>query len=137
MIIDAVFKEANHILKAKFSIVNADMYSVGYEAGKTAEYDRFWDNHPIAKGTTSGENLFSGKGWNDNTFKPKYNIKVSSTAYMMFKACGITDLVKCLEECGVTLDMSNALTFYYAFFDTKITNIGEVSIIKSSQSGGT
>lgn len=147
---DVAFSLNNRNFKAKFGNVievggdtetaynngYADGEAKGYEAGQKAEYDRFWDSHPIAKGATSGENLFSGKGWNDNTFKPKYNIVVSGTAYMMFKACGITDLVKRLEERGVTLDMSNAVSFYYAFFDTKITHIGEVSIIKASLSGG-
>ena len=110
-----------------------------YEAGQKAEYDRFWDNNPIAKGATSGENLFSGKSWNDETFKPKYDIIISdlSSCYMMFKACGVTDLVKRLAECGVRLDMSNASTLYYAFFDSKITHIGEISLIRASLYGGT
>ncbi len=102
-----------------------------YEAGKKAEYDRFWDSHPIAKGYTNGTNLFSGAGWNDITFKPKYDI-ILGNCYMAFKGCAVTDLVKRLKECGVALDFSGASTFYYTFAEAKITHLGEIHLTHSN-----
>ncbi len=100
-------------------------------AGKKSEYDAFWDNHPTAKGIINGTNMFSGRGWNDITFKPKYDIK-PSYGYMLFKGCGITDLVERVKECGVTCDLSICTNFYYAFCDTALTHLGDIYIDKDS-----
>ncbi len=99
-----------------------------YEAGRKAEYDRFWDNHPTAKGYVSGANLFSGAGWNDKTFNPKYDI-ILGGCYMVFKSCAVTDLVEKLNECGVSIDFSRTNSFSYAFYESKITHIGEIPLI--------
>lgn len=105
----------------------AESISKVYRAGQQSEYDRFWDNHPTAKGYCSGGNLFSGAGWNDITFKPKYDIVLGS-CYMAFKGCAVTDLVEKLKECGVSLDFSRTNDFYYAFAESKLTHIGDIPL---------
>lgn len=120
----------------KYATLKDEKIPKVYAAGKKSEYDEFWDNHPIAKGYVNGTNLFSGAGWNDVTFKPKYDIKLGN-CYMVFKACAVTDLVERLKECGVILDFSNATNFYYAFGETKITHIGEIHLTHSNFSSAT
>ncbi len=107
-----------------------------YEAGKKTEYDEFWDNHPTAKGYCNGTNLFSGAGWNNVTFKPKFDI-ILGHCYMAFKSCAVTDLVERLKECGVILDLSKATNFYYAFTESNISHIGEIHLTHSNFSSST
>lgn len=62
-----------------------------YEAGKQAEYDRFWDNFQhIYDGSISPycRNMFGGGGWNKENLKPKYKM-APVYADEMFKNCGI------------------------------------------------
>ena len=114
---------ADKIIRAKTD------YDEVYDAGKQAEYDRFWDNHPTGKGVAIvGENIFSGPSWNDETFKPKRDIIIKDSAYMLFKGCAITDIPKSLNECGVKLDLSRAYSYYYAWYQTKTTHIGEIPL---------
>lgn len=92
-----------------------------YDAGKKAEYDAFWDSYQENGNRTNYEYSFSGLGWNDETFKPQYDIKISQSTHM-FSGCGITDLVGLLERCGVSFDTSKSIgTSYVATNSTTIT----------------
>lgn len=83
-----------------------------YAAGKQEEYDRFWDAHQnFGKKDVYGY-AFSGKGWTDETFKPKYNIVPTGAGYI-FSGSGIVDLIGCLERCGVAIDFSKCTNFSY------------------------
>lgn len=62
-----------------------------YEAGKQAEYDRFWDNFQKTFDGSVLEfcrNLFCGGGWNKENLKPKYKM-TPTLADGMFLNCGI------------------------------------------------
>ncbi len=87
-------------------------YDQGYTDGKQAEYDRFWDNYQDSGNRTDYQNAFCGQGWTNETFKPKYNMKVSK-AYMMFRACRIEDLRE--EAIGLSMDFSECKEFHYGF----------------------
>jgi len=50
-------------------------YAQGFEAGKQAEYDRFWDNYQQNGERTNYFGAFSGSAWSKETFKPKYTIR--------------------------------------------------------------
>ena len=67
-----------------------------YNAGKKAEYDRFWDiyqkDHYFGVGLRDHyNNAFSNYAWNDDTYNPKYSFVPISYAYNMFTASMITD----------------------------------------------
>ena len=87
----------------KLTTVAENMPKV-FEAGKEAERDEFWalalrsQNYMVY--------AFAGCCWKDETFKPKYDIKPKGSATSMFRECGIRNLKKCLEDAGVTLDLS-------------------------------
>ena len=81
--------------------VNADKV---YEAGQQSEYDRFWDLFQQNGARDDYAYGFSGAGWNDENFKPKYDIVVGYDATGMFRQSRIVNLKQCLESCGVVLD---------------------------------
>ncbi len=76
-----------------------------YEAGKQSEYDAFWDSVQLNGKRNTFDCAFSGTSWNDETFKPKYDMK-PIYAFRMFSLCLISDLVAILDRQGVTLDFS-------------------------------
>ena len=55
-----------------------------FDAGKKAEYDRFWDAYQENGNRTSYLCAFGGRAWTDETFKPKYPINKISNATNMF-----------------------------------------------------
>lgn len=66
-------------------------YTTGKEDGIQSEYDRFWDAfYTIPKSKGSMELQFAGKGWTNETFKPKYDIKPTGSSWGMFRASNIT-----------------------------------------------
>jgi hypothetical protein len=84
-----------------------------YEEGKKAEYDAFWDAYQDSGDRANYNSAFAGLGWNDETFKPKYDIKPTNVG-TIFSSCAITDVVKALKDCGVVLDISKAnITDYF------------------------
>lgn len=93
-----------------------------YEAGQKSEYDRFWDAYQ--QGTY--QNQFSGNGWNNATFRPKYDIKPTN-GYMLFYSSQIEgDMVEILAQHGVKFDTSRTTTFQYMFQHSKFMRLGEI-----------
>lgn len=82
------------------------------EQGKKAEHNEFWDSYLC---TSQMQHFFSGTGWNDNNFEPTKDLKPRN-AYMMFRDTGIADVWGRMEELGLTLDFSNCVNFYHAFY---------------------
>lgn len=96
----------------------------GFEEGKKAEHNEFWDNYLCA---TSMNHFFSGSGWNDKNFYPTKDLKPRH-AYMMFRDTGITDVWGRMEELGLTLDFSDCVNFYHAFYGYKGTWHGVIDM---------
>jgi hypothetical protein len=63
---------------------NKDGQQIGYDKGivdgKQAEYDKFWDSFQQNGNLTKYAFAFTGKGWTQETLKPKYLIKPESGA---------------------------------------------------------
>lgn len=102
-----------------------------YEAGKKAQHTEFWDSFPA---NPDGTYLFSGDMWNDVTFKPNKNIVLRNAVNGLFYNNACTNIKKALEDCGVTLDMSQVTgannCFGYALTtelpDLDLSGIGNV-----------
>ena len=60
------------------SEVGGGGYDEGFEAGKQAEYDRFWDAFQENGNRTTYTNAFTG--WYDSYYQPKYPITITSAA---------------------------------------------------------
>lgn len=101
-----------------------------YEAGKLAEHDRFWDSYQENGNRVRYQTAYAGIGWNNNTFKPPYNMNPTH-AYMMFRdSVVVGDLTKILADLGISLDFSNCTNLQYAFYSCKFTKIGLVDFSK-------
>lgn len=61
-----------------------------YKAGQKSEQDRFWDDFQKNGGTVNGTYMFSGHGWTDKIYAPKYPIKLS-VGTGLFAFSDITD----------------------------------------------
>lgn len=111
--------------------------SAVYDAGKQAEYDAFWDVFQ-QNGISKAYNYsFCGNGWNDNTFRPKYDIKPTQ-CHNMFNSSAIEDLAGVLAECGVVLDLSTVTgrcdnMFSYA---TKLLTVPELDLRNAVYANG-
>ncbi len=79
-----------------------------YEAGKTAEWNAFWDAFQDNGNRRKYGYAFYGTTWNDITFKPKYDIILDGndgrTGFAVFSFSYITDLAKICEEQGIVID---------------------------------
>ena len=94
-----------------------------FAAGKTAEHDRFWDAYQQKGNRRSYTNGFSGEGWDDDTYNPKYDIIVDSSNYAnnMFNYSSVTNT-------KVPIRGSNGVRFSYAFATRYITDIPLLSV---------
>ena len=116
-------------------------YDEGYEAGHTQGYTEgekagrenhekdFWDTYQQNGNRVQYNYGFAGRGWADNTFKPKYDITPISASYI-FAESQITNLKKILDDCGVVLDFSQSVTGSYPFKDSTITDVGVMDVSK-------
>jgi hypothetical protein len=88
-----------------------------YEAGKKAEYDAFWDGVQYYGNRSNYSQAFA-YAWNDESFKPKYDIKCAGAyaTYQIFYNTKIVDLVGCLKKANVKFDTTEA-TVIQGIFD--------------------
>ena len=83
-------------------------YEEGYNDGKKAECDAFWDEYQTNGTRSKYEYAFASYGWTDKTFNPKYDIicGFAYSATSMFHNSLITDVQGILEKKGLILDTS-------------------------------
>lgn len=108
-----------------------------YEAGAKSEYDRFWDAYQsnssgFGYGVKPYYYAFAGSGWNDDTFKPKYNIKMRYSNISAFSYFEGTDLINLLKVAGVTLDTSEATSLSGLFAYSTVARIPTLDFRKAS-----
>lgn len=88
-------------------------FQEGFDAGKQAEYDTFWDTIQQNGNRTDYQFAFTGWSWTPENFKPKYDIKPVRADYMFanLDASCIRDLTETLESAGVVLDTAQCINF--------------------------
>lgn len=133
MSIMAELEEA--ILTVKYIKDATKIYDEAYEAGKRREYDAFWDAFQVNGTREPYSRAFASVGWNNDNFKPKYDIVCVGKCEYMF---GYTkylkgSLVDILNEQGVILDTSKATDLNTAF--TGMREITELPTIDLSSCG--
>lgn len=104
-----------------------------YDAGAKSEYDRFWDTYQQNGKRTGYSYAFTGVGWTDDLFKPKYDIEAQAATGMFQVAKGLVDVVGCLEKAGVTLN-TDKCTIYVNFANsaTGITRFPPFNMSKAT-----
>ena len=111
----------------------ADYHEV-FDAGKIKGVDEFWDMYQNYGNRTDYTYAFAGKGWTDETFKPKYNIRLETANYYVFEKSLITDLKAILEKYNVVLDGSKMGYTLGWFNDSSITRVPFIDVSKSGTS---
>ena len=109
-----------------------EVHDIGEEQGKQAERQRAWNEMWDRIQLDSQGNLrnyyiqaFGGAFWDDETFQPKYNLKISY-AERVFAYSHITDLQAILDKQGVKMefDFFNGSAPAQPFLSSKVTHIG-------------
>lgn len=99
-----------------------------YEAGKQAEYDAFWDAYQENGNRTDYRYGFSGTGWTEATYNPKYPIVTASfTATSMYQYALVTKVKN--------VDFSNVLNYFTSIFNscTKLKTIENIKLPTNCQ----
>ena len=121
---------AMYLGSQRVSVVNYKDYNKGHIDGQQAEYDRFWDAYQNYGKRGHYRYAFYRPFWNDENFKPKYDIKPAQDGQYIFQQCGVTDMKAILQRQGVTLDFSATPMLYYCFSNAAITYLPELDCSK-------
>jgi hypothetical protein len=100
----------------------------GTDTGGKSYYDEFWDLYQENGNRKDYTNCFSGVGWNNNTFKPKYDI-VAKIPIRMFAYSGIEgNLVQLLKDLGITMtvDIGQGRQGVWMLQGSKITHFPDI-----------
>lgn len=100
-------------------------YAEGETAGRENQYNDFWDNFQQKGERFDYSHAFAGVGWNDEIFKPEYNIAPLSAANM-FSLSRITNLKSIIDDLGIVLDFSKSSSVTNLFKDSTITHSGVI-----------
>lgn len=121
---------AEQIIRAK------NDYDAVLEAGKQAEYDRFWDVVQQNGNRVDYRYAFGGDGWTKETFKPKYDLKPTGCNCMFagFSTQGGSgvSITECLEQAGVILDTSNSTNCQQMFYACRAIEIPNINLGKAT-----
>lgn len=103
-------------------------YQDGFEAGKQAEYDAFWDGYQDGGNRTNYQYAFSGNGWSIYNFKPKFDILPIRCDYAFSQNDNMfdVDFSDLLKTLGVLLDTSNATNINYMFMYCRFKRVPEI-----------
>lgn len=101
-----------------------------FDAGVQSEYDRFWD----ALQSNGNRKTYNGTftvAWNDEIFKPKYDL-IATDCSQMFQNSGVVDLKGCLEKQGVILDTSQSTMLLQMFQSSEVKYLPTIDASKST-----
>lgn len=93
-----------------------------YEAGKTAEWNEFWDVFQNNGNRRDYSQAFKGENFNSKTFRPKYDL-ICSEVSAMFQRSSAIDLAGTLDSLGLTLDISASPSILQMFQGSGCTRI--------------
>lgn len=99
-----------------------------FESGKKSEYDAFWDTYQDNGKRDNYNYAFYGRGWTDETFKPKYDFPKSAYYVNAFNNTGIRDFKGILERQGIYLNLEGTgdQGLGYLFMNALVTHIGRI-----------
>lgn len=103
-----------------------------YEAGKTAEYDRFWDD--MQEMGKRGDYSWSFcNTWTNDMFRPKYDMYPHAMKQFMNMCQFEGDLDEHIKNLGIVFNTRNCTNFQNAFsWAKKITKLPPLDIINAT-----
>lgn len=115
---------------------STEAYNNGFIDGQKSEYDRFWDSFQKDDMERNCDYRYSGAGWTDNTFKPKYSMKPTSAVSMFRRNAFKGNMVDLFSQLGITLDFSECTLMSYAFYECNASRIGVVDCTSATDLTG-
>lgn len=103
-------------------------YYVGYNDGKQAEYDRFWDGYQRNGTRTDYFNAF--RYWQSASFRPKYSIRPTNASNMFAYADMPFSLIDAIEQAGIVFDTSAATDISGVFWGANFTETPDIKAVK-------
>jgi hypothetical protein len=112
-------------------------YNEGFDAGKKAERDAFWDAFLAGAEDNDFRRAFAGHQWGLRNFFPTRDVKPVGDANQIFYDFGSSendvndaagDLAQRFRDCGVVLDTSKATSLSYAFAYARISCIPAIDV---------
>lgn len=109
--------------------------------GMQTEYDRFWneiwDAIQFGGTRTNYNGFFKFEYWNEKTFRPKYDMRLTGNNSGMFDRFGgeaktttkSIDLAQIFEDCGVVLDTSKSTSLNNMFYFSSISRVPAISAV--------
>lgn len=112
-----------------------------FEEGKKEARREWWSKYvniqPNGEGRVySGNDLFSGPGWTDDTFDLPCTINDILRADYMFQSSGRIDLKGILERGGIAIQFDKCTLFQYMFYYSQVYNIPEIDCSKATNMQG-
>lgn len=99
-----------------------------FEAGKTKEWSDFWDVYQGNGNRTNYRFAFAGIGWNNETFKPKYDLILVNPENCFQGSLIRGDLTEILNGLGVKLDTSKVGYATYFMASTRFTRVPKIDV---------
>lgn len=119
----------------KYCDKNIDV-NVNVQSGDN-HYDAFWDSFQNNGKRRDYRYGFSGIGWTDEIFKPKYDI-ISNSSTDMFGYARFVDFKACLAYNGVTFDVSASKTTNRLFgFCYDVISLPKIDLSSATANTGT
>ena len=107
----------------KFEVVADEVY----KRGKKAQHDEFWDTLQVNDTATDYQYSFGGRCWNDNTFKPKYELKGTR-----FLRCFAESGIKTIEQTINVEKCTSSTSLQNMFYNADIVTIREIKVSENT-----
>ena len=96
-------------------------------------YDAFWDAYQQNGERKNYYSAFYGIGWNDTTFRPKYDLIIKGDMQYAFASSNIEiDLISKLKEWGLTIDTSGVTGGSHWFYNSNFITLPTIHCLKGS-----
>lgn len=87
-------------------------------------YDEFWNSYQNHGNRESYKNAFGNTYWNNDTFKPKYDLNIRSNSYNIFDDSQISgSLPEILKSLGIKMEITNISYQSGGFVNTQFTEV--------------
>ena len=122
-------------ISEKFEVIADAVYDKGLNDGKKSQYDEFWDAYQNYGKLTNYKMAFAGRGWDNETFKPKYDIGGTAATTMFQESLISGSLIDICKEYNIKIHTENCIGFQNMFYSAKFTEIPEIDCRKASKGG--
>lgn len=106
------------------------VYDKGKSKGASDTLKKVWDGIQKNGSRTNYNYGFMNQSWDEETFRPSYDINCAAETRSMFQECDFKgSLKKALDNAGVKLDTSKCVYFYTVFYGMpNLTELPQIDI---------